>query len=177
MPFRTGLIVTVFFILFTFSCNEAVNDLKSLPQTAPPDTTTVRETAKTFMYGIPADSFDLVNGQIRKNELLATILLRYGISMEETEMVVRNLQPYSMYERSDRETIIRYSAERTAWPVPRTSCMSMIQQAAMYSASPIRLILLHTARRSEKKSGTPAGLSKLPYGMQWFLMGCTLRWL
>lgn len=90
MPFRIGLIVTVFFILFTFSCNEAVNDLKSLPQTAPPDTTTVRETAKTFMYGIPADSFDLVNGQIRKNELLATILLRYGISMEETEMVVRN---------------------------------------------------------------------------------------
>jgi murein DD-endopeptidase MepM/ murein hydrolase activator NlpD len=42
------------------------------------------------MYGIPSDSFDLLNGQVRRNELLSTILLRYGISMEEIEIVVRN---------------------------------------------------------------------------------------
>lgn len=42
------------------------------------------------MYGIPSDSFDLLNGQVKRNELLSTILLRYGISMEEIEMVVRN---------------------------------------------------------------------------------------
>lgn len=87
---RPGLIVSLFIILFTFSCQEAVNGPDSLLQAPPSDTTAVSGTGTTFMYGIPSDSFDLLNGQVRRNELLSTILLRYGISMEEIEIVVRN---------------------------------------------------------------------------------------
>jgi len=87
---RPGLIVSLSIILFTFSCQEAVNGPDSLLQAPPSDTTAVSGTGTTFMYGIPSDSFDLLNGQVRRNELLSTILLRYGISMEEIEIVVRN---------------------------------------------------------------------------------------
>lgn len=90
MPFRPGSFVSILFLLFTLSCQEAVNGPDSLPQPPPADTTAVSETGTTFMYGIPSDSFDLLNGQVKRNELLSTILLRYGISMEEIEMVVRN---------------------------------------------------------------------------------------
>jgi hypothetical protein len=68
MPFRPGLIVTIFFILFTFSCKEAVNDFNTLPQAPPTDTTTGSGAGTTFMYGSPSDSFDLVNGLVKRNE-------------------------------------------------------------------------------------------------------------
>ena len=88
---RPKAVFSILFILSLFSCKESVNDMISFQQAPPADTTALSGTgATTFMYGIPSDSFDLVNGQIKRNELLSTILLRYGISMEEIENVVRN---------------------------------------------------------------------------------------
>jgi len=91
MPFRQKTVIPILLIFLLFSCKESVNEIIPFQHTTPPDTTAVHGTgATTFMYGIPSDSFDLVNGQIKRNELLSNILLRYGITMEEVENVVRN---------------------------------------------------------------------------------------
>ncbi|MBN2666630.1 MAG: peptidoglycan DD-metalloendopeptidase family protein [Bacteroidales bacterium] len=91
MPFRPKTVISILLILFLFSCKESVNDIIPFQQSPPADTTALHGTGQTtFMYGIPSDSFDLVNGMIKRNEMLSTILLRYGIKMEEIEMAVRN---------------------------------------------------------------------------------------
>jgi len=43
-----------------------------------------------YLFGIPADSFNLVSGHIRPNGFLSTILLEHGISMKEIDQLVRN---------------------------------------------------------------------------------------
>ena len=43
-----------------------------------------------FMYGIPIDSFDLINGKIKRNGFLSTILLEHGITMQEIDILVKN---------------------------------------------------------------------------------------
>ena len=43
-----------------------------------------------YLFGIPADSFNLVSGHIRPNGFLSTILLEHGISMQEIDQLVRN---------------------------------------------------------------------------------------
>jgi murein DD-endopeptidase MepM/ murein hydrolase activator NlpD len=46
--------------------------------------------APTLVFGIPADSFNLVTGHIRPNGFLSHILLEHGISMQEIDQLVRN---------------------------------------------------------------------------------------
>ena len=43
-----------------------------------------------LLYGIPADSFDMVPGKIKRNSLLSEILLKHGVSMQEIDQVVTN---------------------------------------------------------------------------------------
>ncbi len=43
-----------------------------------------------LLYGIPADSFDLVPGKIKRNSLLSEILIKNGVSMQEIDQVVTN---------------------------------------------------------------------------------------
>ncbi len=42
------------------------------------------------MYGIPSDSFDLINGHIKRNGSLSEILLKHGVSMQEIDQVLKN---------------------------------------------------------------------------------------
>jgi murein DD-endopeptidase MepM/ murein hydrolase activator NlpD len=43
-----------------------------------------------FMYGIPADSFDLVSGQIKPNGFISDLLIKHGVSMQEIDQVIKN---------------------------------------------------------------------------------------
>jgi murein DD-endopeptidase MepM/ murein hydrolase activator NlpD len=42
------------------------------------------------LYGIPADSFDLIPGHIKPNGFLSEILLKHGISLQEIDQVIKN---------------------------------------------------------------------------------------
>ncbi len=43
-----------------------------------------------YVYGIPADNFDLIPGQFRRNSFLSEILLDHGVGMNEIDQVIRN---------------------------------------------------------------------------------------
>ncbi len=69
--------------------------------------------------------------------------------MEEIEAVVRNSASVFDVRKSDRETITRYSAERTAFHAPGTLYMSMTRQPATYSL--YRFAKYHTHQQGNKK--------------------------
>ncbi len=46
--------------------------------------------APNYLFGIPADSFNLISGHIRPNGFLSNILLEHGITMKEIDHLVRN---------------------------------------------------------------------------------------
>jgi murein DD-endopeptidase MepM/ murein hydrolase activator NlpD len=43
-----------------------------------------------LVFGIPADSFNIISGHIKPNRFLSEILIDHGISMQEIEQVVKN---------------------------------------------------------------------------------------
>ncbi|HBE40428.1 MAG TPA: hypothetical protein DDW27_04365 [Bacteroidales bacterium] len=45
---------------------------------------------QNLFFGIPADSFNLISGQIKRNGLLSQILIGYGISNQEIDILARN---------------------------------------------------------------------------------------
>ena len=43
-----------------------------------------------LLYGIPSDSFSLVQGHIKPNGFLSEILVRHGVAMQEIDQVIKN---------------------------------------------------------------------------------------
>ncbi|HLN55483.1 MAG TPA: peptidoglycan DD-metalloendopeptidase family protein [Bacteroidales bacterium] len=73
-----------------FSCNR-INDLNRQLSLMPIDTMSVPpKTEPVCVYGIPADSYDAVSGEIKRNSFISDILLKYGVSMPEIDQVLHN---------------------------------------------------------------------------------------
>jgi len=89
--FCKGKIIILFALVFQLiSCNNSKNT-KTEFVTAPSDTTASQQADnRVFMYGIPSDSFDLINGHIKRNGFLSEILLKHGVSMQEIDQVLKN---------------------------------------------------------------------------------------
>jgi murein DD-endopeptidase MepM/ murein hydrolase activator NlpD len=86
---RISVIIFGVLIFIFVSCNspkEAATEA-ALPAT---DSTAVQAKSPVFMYGIPSDSFHLINGHIKRNGFISEILLQHGVSMQEIDKVVRN---------------------------------------------------------------------------------------
>lgn len=77
--------------LMVFSCKtpESRQEILKLADNENISSSHVPE-AKNLLYGIPVDSFDLVTGHIRRNSLLASILVPHGVSMQEIDLIARN---------------------------------------------------------------------------------------
>lgn len=55
------------------------------------DSTSLQEKEPPLLlFGIPADSFNVISGRIKRNGFLSQILLEHGITMKEIDQVVRN---------------------------------------------------------------------------------------
>jgi murein DD-endopeptidase MepM/ murein hydrolase activator NlpD len=90
LPVRLEFILFIFLLITSLSCNNNKNP-KTEPVQVISDTTTSRESeSRVFMYGIPSDSFDLLNGRIKRNGFLSEILLKHGVSMQEIDQVLKN---------------------------------------------------------------------------------------
>ena len=89
--FCKGKIIILFALVFQLiSCNNSKNTKPEFV-TAPSDTTASQQADnRVFMYGIPSDSFDLINGHIKRNGFLSEILLKHGVSMQEIDQVLKN---------------------------------------------------------------------------------------
>lgn len=90
MLFRKIIMLFILLAVTALSCNT--------PEVKAPEAATGADSAAVkkepvFMYGIPADSFLLIHGDIRPNGVLSDILLKHGVTMQDIDNVVRNSRP------------------------------------------------------------------------------------
>lgn len=89
-----------------FSCNRAVEPNHEL--TIMDSDTLAKEVIEPVtIYGIPADSFDIVDGRVKQNSFISDILIKQGVTMPEIDQVlgssknifdVRKFQPGRNYQ-------------------------------------------------------------------------------
>lgn len=94
MKITSRIILTISTILFSsftfFSCNHGFDTNHDL-SIMPADSMSVRpKDEAVYVYGIPADSFDVIEGKIKRDSYLSTILLKHGVTMPEIDKVLFN---------------------------------------------------------------------------------------
>lgn len=80
----------IFIVLLSASCKDLTNNKTELTDNKSDTNTYKTVNSPVFMYGIPADSFDLISGHIKPNGFLSEILLKHGVSMQEIDKAVKN---------------------------------------------------------------------------------------
>ncbi len=68
-------------ILSLFACESSVDDVRQTEKT--------EEHHSEFAYGINVDSLKVIRGTVKRNEFLADILLRYGVSYQVIDYIAR----------------------------------------------------------------------------------------
>jgi murein DD-endopeptidase MepM/ murein hydrolase activator NlpD len=87
---RPKVIIYILLVSLFVSCHNSENT-KNESVTAISDTIASQQVnSPVFMYGIPTDSFDLVNGHIKRNGFLSEILLKHGVTMQEIDQDLKN---------------------------------------------------------------------------------------
>ena len=87
---RPKVIIYILLVSLFVSCHNSENT-KTESVTAISDTIASQQVnSPVFMYGIPTDSFDLVNGHIKRNGFLSEILLKHGVTMQEIDQALKN---------------------------------------------------------------------------------------
>lgn len=81
--------IFILLILLFSGCN--IGNRENEPLDIVSDTSRV-ETVKepVLIFGIPADSFNLIPGEIKRNRFISQILLQHGITMQEIDQIQRN---------------------------------------------------------------------------------------
>lgn len=90
MPILPRILIIISFLALTVSCisfSEPEINVQSGDTTY---TGTTEEIPQNLFFGIPADSFNLVSGRIKRNGLLSQILSAYGITNQEIDLLLRN---------------------------------------------------------------------------------------
>jgi len=84
------ILIIISFLVTTVSCGKiGKNEIQSnVSDTL--FTGTINECRQNLFFGIPADSFNLVSGRIKRNRLLSQILTEYGITNQEMDLLSRN---------------------------------------------------------------------------------------
>lgn len=77
-------------LLICVSCNSLVKDKKESPAISTDTLSSLKKENKTFVFGIPADSYNIDSGRIRSNRILPQILTKYGISLTEIDEILKN---------------------------------------------------------------------------------------
>jgi murein DD-endopeptidase MepM/ murein hydrolase activator NlpD len=80
----------VLLLILLFSCNHAVEPNHELTIMSPDSASIMALGEQEFIYGIPADSFKLVTGQIEMNGYLSKILMKYGVPMQDIDQALNN---------------------------------------------------------------------------------------
>jgi murein DD-endopeptidase MepM/ murein hydrolase activator NlpD len=75
---------------FIISCNTSVNDNSQRIPLSADTLKNIPSKNQTFLFGIPADSFNISTGRIRSNIFLSELLSGYGITLPEIDGLIRN---------------------------------------------------------------------------------------
>ena len=83
-------IILIFLVVITFSCKYFQKGESELSEIVKDTILQREEKEPVLIFGIPADSFNLISGHIKRNGFLSQILLENGVSMPEIDQVLRN---------------------------------------------------------------------------------------
>jgi murein DD-endopeptidase MepM/ murein hydrolase activator NlpD len=86
---RAKAIIFIFLLFFSASCKNHFGDKNELIVSVS-DSMRTKQKAPVLTFGIPADSFSLIKGHIKRNGFLSQILIDHGISMQEIDQLVKN---------------------------------------------------------------------------------------
>lgn len=90
MPTRLTAISLITLVLSVVSCIN-IQEPRFYAFEITPDTAGLQDRKpSTRSFGIPIDSFNIIQGRIKRNGFLSQILLQHGISMQEIDQVMRN---------------------------------------------------------------------------------------
>ena len=84
-----GIALLISSVIF-FSCNRAVETNHELSIISPDSVSVIEISDSAYMYGIPVDSFEIVEGKIKRDSYLSDILLRAGVPMKEIDQALNN---------------------------------------------------------------------------------------
>jgi murein DD-endopeptidase MepM/ murein hydrolase activator NlpD len=76
-------------ILIITNCKDRISQPRNLTGVKTDSLAAGNKNDEAFLYGIQIDSFNVITGHIKRNELLATILLSHGITMQEIDILVK----------------------------------------------------------------------------------------
>lgn len=83
-------IISIVSIIYLLTSCVPKSNLKIETSAESKDTVSIKNAKiPVFMYGIPADSFDLIPGHIKRNGFLSDILIKHGVSMQEIDQALR----------------------------------------------------------------------------------------
>jgi murein DD-endopeptidase MepM/ murein hydrolase activator NlpD len=83
-----NLFILLFIVLLT-SCNNT-NPVQNESKLTASSENTAQAGTPELIYGIPADSFNLIKGKIRRNSFISDLLIEHGVSMPEIDKVLEN---------------------------------------------------------------------------------------
>jgi murein DD-endopeptidase MepM/ murein hydrolase activator NlpD len=90
LPIRIQQVVIAALLIVTFSCKNSTKTNPG-PVKSQSDSISANQTpAPVYVYGIPSDSFDLIQGRIKQNGFLSEILLKHGITMQQIDQILKN---------------------------------------------------------------------------------------
>lgn len=81
-------IIQVFFFVFIFasqSCRQNQQKINTEPEVAVPE--------PVYRYGLPIDSFQVVDGIVQSGEHLSSVLSKFGVNLGTIDTVARNANP------------------------------------------------------------------------------------
>ncbi len=79
-------------IILSVSCDKLLKTISedNNPTVSSDTVAKVSPGNQTFLFGIPADSFNISSGKIKPNMFLSDILTSYGIGLQEIDILVKN---------------------------------------------------------------------------------------
>jgi len=77
-------------VVIAFSCKYFQKEESELSEIVTDTIPQQEQKEPVLIFGIPADSFNLISGHIKRNGFLSQILLEHGITMPEIDQVLRN---------------------------------------------------------------------------------------
>ena len=77
-------------LLLSVSCKDSVNNNSGVLLSVPDSSASLKISKPVLLYGIPADSFELVPGHVKPNGILSEILVKHGVSMQVIDQVIKN---------------------------------------------------------------------------------------
>ena len=92
MSGRINILLLTVLTIFLGSCRPGIKNGDAKKSLLIDTVYIVDTVTPVFMYGIRSDSFDLIQGKIKRNEFLSEILVQHGVSMQDIDQAARNFK-------------------------------------------------------------------------------------